>query len=58
MFAAAMEFLKANPVDPVATDAFEEFCGVGVVITEEQIIAKVLYGVQGQWKGCEERGRG
>ena len=36
-----MDYLKCNPVDPVAMDAFEEACGVGVVITREQITEKV-----------------
>ena len=38
---AAMEFLKSNPLDPVARDVLEAACGVGVVITREQIVEKV-----------------
>lgn len=38
---AAMEYCKANPVDPINTAVFEVSCGVGVVITEEQITEKV-----------------
>ena len=34
---AALEYLLSNPVDPVDRAQFEESCGVGVVITEEQI---------------------
>ena len=34
---AALEYLLSNPVDPVDWAQFEESCGVGVVITEEQI---------------------
>lgn len=36
-----MEFLKSNPVDPIDRSALEAFCGVGVVITLEQITEKV-----------------
>lgn len=36
-----MGYSKANPVDPIDRSAFEAFCGVGVVITEEQIAEKV-----------------
>ncbi len=45
LHSAAMEFLKSNPVDPVNRDAFEAFCGVGVVITQDQIAEKVCPGV-------------
>lgn len=40
--AAAMDFYKATPVDPVDRTALEAACGVGVVITEEQIAEKVM----------------
>lgn len=35
--AAALEFLKNNPEDPINQKEFEEACGVGVVITPEQV---------------------
>lgn len=35
--AAALEFFKSHPEDPVDQKAFEEACGVGVVTTPEQI---------------------
>ena len=38
---AAMDYYKATPVDPVDRTALEAACGVGVVITEEQITEKV-----------------
>ena len=38
---AALEFLKSHPVDPVDVAAFELDCGVGVVITPEQITEQV-----------------
>ncbi|CAB4027783.1 glutamine--tRNA ligase, partial [Paramuricea clavata] len=34
---AAMEYLKAKPVDPVEVKEFENACGVGVKITPDQI---------------------
>ena len=40
-FSAAMEFLKSHPVDPIDVAAFEEDCGVGVVITLDQITHQV-----------------
>ena len=39
---AALEFLKSHPVDPVDVAAFELDCGVGVVITPEQITQQVF----------------
>lgn len=35
--AAALEFVKNNPEGPINQKEFEEACGVGVVITPEQI---------------------
>lgn len=38
---AAMDYCKSHPVDPIEMNAFEASCGVGVVITREQIAEKV-----------------
>uniref|UniRef100_A0A8C7YZ75 Glutamine--tRNA ligase n=1 Tax=Oryzias sinensis TaxID=183150 RepID=A0A8C7YZ75_9TELE len=35
--AAALEFLKSHPQDPISQSDFDEACGVGIVITPEQI---------------------
>lgn len=35
--AAALDFVKDYPQDPINQKEFEEACGVGVVITPEQI---------------------
>ncbi|KAM3618431.1 uncharacterized protein V6R79_020221 [Siganus canaliculatus] len=35
--AAALDFVKSHPQDPINQKEFEETCGVGVVITPEQI---------------------
>ncbi|KAL6119142.1 qars1 [Pungitius sinensis] len=35
--AAALEFVKSHPEDPINQKEFEQACGVGVVITPEQI---------------------
>ncbi|KAK7884882.1 hypothetical protein WMY93_028005 [Mugilogobius chulae] len=35
--AAALEYLKGHPKDPINQKEFEDACGVGVVITPEQI---------------------
>lgn len=40
---AALEFLKSHPVDPIDVAAFELDCGVGVVITPEQITEQVFW---------------
>ena len=37
LFAAALEFVKDHPQDAINQKAFDEACGVGVVITPEQI---------------------
>nr|XP_046220197.1 glutamine--tRNA ligase [Oncorhynchus gorbuscha] len=39
--AAALEFVKSHPQDPINQQEFESLCGVGVVITPEQIEDKV-----------------
>ena len=36
-FSAALDFFKSHPSDPVDAKAFELACGIGVVITPEQI---------------------
>lgn len=36
--AAAFEYLKSNPVDPIDIASFEGFCGVGIVVTREEIV--------------------
>uniref|UniRef100_A0A3P9PQM6 Glutamine--tRNA ligase n=1 Tax=Poecilia reticulata TaxID=8081 RepID=A0A3P9PQM6_POERE len=35
--AAALDFVKSHPEDPISQKEFDEACGVGVVITPEQI---------------------
>ncbi|GLD46271.1 glutamine--tRNA ligase, partial [Lates japonicus] len=35
--AAALDFVKSHPQDPINQKEFEEACGVGMVITPEQI---------------------
>lgn len=37
MCTAALDYLKTHPVDPIDTKAFEQYCGVGVVISQEEI---------------------
>ena len=37
LFTAAFEFFKSNPVDPIDMAAFEDFCGVGKVVFQEEI---------------------
>jgi glutaminyl-tRNA synthetase len=37
VFSAAMDYLKAKPVDPVKVKEFENACGVGVKVTPDQI---------------------
>lgn len=36
-FVAALDFVKGHPQDPINQKEFDEACGVGVVITPEQI---------------------
>ena len=38
---AAFNYLKGHPADPIDTAEFEQHCGVGVVVTEEEINEKV-----------------
>ncbi len=40
---AALEYLLANPNDPLDVAKFNEFCGVGVVVTLEQVKQTVIY---------------
>lgn len=37
VFAAALDFVKSHPQDPISQKAFDEACGVGIFITPEQI---------------------
>ena len=37
LYKAAFEYLISNPTDPFDVKKFNEYCGVGVVITPEQI---------------------
>ncbi|XP_055269763.1 glutamine--tRNA ligase [Moschus berezovskii] len=34
---AALEYVRSHPLDPINTEDFEQECGVGVVVTPEQI---------------------
>lgn len=34
---AAFDYLLSNPLDPLDKAKFNEYCGVGVVVTPEQI---------------------
>jgi glutaminyl-tRNA synthetase len=34
---AALEYLLSNPNDPLDVQKFNEYCGVGVVVTPEQV---------------------
>ena len=43
-FPAAFDYLKRHPVDRIDTAEFEHFCGVGVVVTQEEIDEKVPSG--------------
>lgn len=36
-FSAALEYVQSHPLDPINTEDFEQECGVGVVVTPEQI---------------------
>lgn len=36
-FSAALEYVRSHPLDPIDTEDFERECGVGVVVTPEQI---------------------
>ena len=51
---AAFEFMKSNPVGKLDLTAFEQSCGVGVVITQGDIDREVSWGwgvVGGGWGG-------
>lgn len=37
MCTAALDYVKGHPQDPLDQQAFETACGVGVVVTPEQI---------------------
>ena len=37
MFVAAVEYLKSQPIDPVAIKEFEHYCGFGVNVSPEEI---------------------
>ena len=39
--AAAFEFMKSNPVGKLDINAFEQSCGVGIVVTLEDIDREV-----------------
>lgn len=43
---AAFEYLKSHPVDPIDVPSFEKSCGVGMVITQEEITARVQEGIE------------
>lgn len=36
-FSAALEYVRSHPLDPINTQDFEQECGVGVMVTPEQI---------------------
>lgn len=38
VFLAAFDYLKDHPVDPVNIVEFDEACGVGVVVTREEVV--------------------
>uniref|UniRef100_G1R4Y4 glutamine--tRNA ligase n=1 Tax=Nomascus leucogenys TaxID=61853 RepID=G1R4Y4_NOMLE len=37
LFSAALEYVRSHPLDPIDTVDFERECGVGVIVTPEQI---------------------
>jgi len=41
LFTAALDYFKHNPLDPVDYARFESECGVGVVVTPDQVEAAV-----------------
>uniref|UniRef100_A0A673Y252 glutamine--tRNA ligase n=1 Tax=Salmo trutta TaxID=8032 RepID=A0A673Y252_SALTR len=49
--AAALEFVKSHPQDPINQQEFESLCGVGVVITPEQIEDKSASVFTGEARG-------
>lgn len=36
-FSAALEYVRSHPLDPIDTVDFEQECGVGIMVTPEQI---------------------
>lgn len=36
-FSAALEYVRSHPLDPIDVVDFEQECGVGIVVTPEQI---------------------
>lgn len=38
--------MKSHPVDPVNRTEFEEVCGVGVVVTEEEIVMEIRSAIE------------
>ena len=56
---AALDYLLSSPVDPMDRAQFEESCGVGVVITKEQIRECVSVWGEGITcgEGCSVLGR-
>ena len=42
-FAAIFDYLKHNPLEPVDRPKLEEECGVGVVVTPDQVEAAVSH---------------
>jgi glutaminyl-tRNA synthetase len=52
---AALEYFKSNPMDPVNASSFEESCGVGVVVTREDIAKAVTEAVENAREELIER---
>ena len=42
-FAAVFDYLKHNPLEPVDRQKLEEECGIGVVVTPDQVEAAVSH---------------
>ena len=42
IISAAFEYLKTHPVDPIDYSEFNDACGVGVVVTREEILQVVM----------------
>ena len=47
---AAFDYLKNNPLEPVDIAKLDEACGVGVVVTRDQILEEVKTAIN----GCHE----
>jgi len=41
LFTAAIDYLKHNPLEPIEYEKLESECGVGIVITPDQVEAAV-----------------